>query len=142
MKSFVANIHHVNKNWYYIDAKDQILGRLSSKIAHYLKGKHKVEYTPHIDIGDYIIVINASKVLVTGNKRLNKFYYRHSGYIGGMKKIAFCDMLLKKSDKIIQLAVKGMLPKGPLGRSMLRKLKIYPLQDHFHTAQNPQCLNI
>ncbi|CAL4322059.1 50S ribosomal protein L13 [Buchnera aphidicola (Pterocallis alni)] len=142
MKSFVANLHHVNKNWYYIDAKDKILGRLSSKIAHYLKGKHKVEYTPHLDIGDYIVVINASKVLVTGNKRLNKFYYRYSGYIGGIKKVAFCDMLLKKSDEIIKLAVKGMLPKGSLGRSMLRKLKIYPLQDHFHKAQNPQYLNI
>ncbi|QCI27255.1 50S ribosomal protein L13 [Buchnera aphidicola] len=142
MKTFVTNIKNIKKKWYYIDATNKILGRLSTKISHYLKGKHKIEYTPYIDVGDFIIVINANKIIVTGNKIKNKIYYKHSGYIGGMKKISFQDMILKFPEKIIKIAVKGMLPKGPLGRIMLKKLKIYPSECHNHKAQNPQLLNI
>lgn len=142
MKTFSANINHIEKKWYYVDAKDKILGRLSTKISHYLKGKHKIQYTPHVDIGDYIIVLNASKVIVTGNKKINKFYYRHTGYVGGIKKVSFQDMLLKYPEKIIENSVKGMLPKGILGRAMFRKLKVYAFNNHDHIAQNPQFLDI
>ncbi|WP_343128063.1 50S ribosomal protein L13 [Buchnera aphidicola (Takecallis taiwana)] len=141
MKSFVATINNAQKNWYYVDATNKILGRFSSKLAHYLKGKHKVQYTPHVDTGDFIIVINAKNIIVTGNKQLNKIYYRHTGYIGGIKKISFQNLLLQNPSQIIKLAVQGMLPKGPLGRAMLKKLKVYADELHKHNAQNPTFLN-
>ncbi|QCI26054.1 50S ribosomal protein L13 [Buchnera aphidicola] len=142
MKSPIVNANFVKKNWYYVDAKNQILGRFASKIAHYLRGKHKIEYTPHIDIGDFIIVLNAKDVIVTGNKKIQKIYYRHTGYIGGIKKFSFQDMLLKNPTKVIKIAVKGMLPKGILGNSMLKKLKIYAHNTHNHSAQQPKFLNL
>ncbi|CAL4322190.1 50S ribosomal protein L13 [Buchnera aphidicola] len=142
MKTFIPNVKTIKNNWYYIDAKDQILGRLASRISHYLKGKHKPDYTPYMDIGDFIIVLNAKKVIVTGNKINKKFYYRHTGYIGGIKKRSFSDLILKNPEKVIYIAVKGMLPKGPLGRSMLRKLKIFSNDIHNHEAQNPQILTL
>lgn len=142
MKSFMANTNNIKKNWYYVDATNKILGRFSAKIAYYLRGKHKAEYTPHTDVGDFIIVLNSNKISVTGNKKNKKIYYRHTGYIGGIKEMSFQDMLLKCSEKIIKIAVQGMLPKGPLGRMMLKKLKIYACALHNHHAQNPQLLNI
>ncbi|HMI76818.1 MAG TPA: 50S ribosomal protein L13 [Buchnera sp. (in: enterobacteria)] len=142
MKSFSAKSSDIKKNWYYINAKDKILGRLATIISRYLRGKHKVEYTPHIDTGDYIIVINAELVLVTGNKRVNKIYHHHTGYIGGIKSFSFEEMIQRCPERIIEIAVKGMLPKGSLGRMMFRKLKVYSGNKHNHIAQNPQFLNI
>ncbi|MCW5197178.1 50S ribosomal protein L13 [Buchnera aphidicola] len=142
MKSFAINCNHVKKNWYYVDAKGKILGRLCTQISYYLRGKHKIEYTPNIDVGDYIIVLNASQVIVTGNKKQDKLYYQHTGYIGGIKKISFHDMILKYPERVIEIAVRGMLPKGSLGRAMFRKLKVYASDSHMHTAQNPAFLNI
>lgn len=142
MKTFSAKLSDIKRNWYYIDATNKILGRLSSAIAFYLQGKHKVKYTPHLDTGDYIIVLNASKILVTGKKKVNKIYYHHTGYIGGIKQARFEEMIFKNPEKVIEIAVKGMLPKGPLGRSMFKKLKVFTNKDHNHTAQQPQCLNI
>ncbi|CAL4043092.1 50S ribosomal protein L13 [Buchnera aphidicola (Takecallis arundicolens)] len=142
MKSFVATVNNTQKTWYYVDATNKILGRFAARIAHYLKGKHKVQYTPHVDTGDFIVVINAEKIIVTGNKKLNKIYYQHTGYIGGIKKISFQDLLLQNPSKILKIAVKGMLPKGPLGRVMLKKLKVYAHNLHEHNAQKPTLLNI
>ena len=132
----------IKRDWYLVDASDKILGRLSTKIASMLKGKHKPEYEPHMDVGDYIVVINAEKIRVTGNKATDKKYYHHTGYPGGIKETTFNKLLEKKPERILELAVKGMLPKGPLGRKMLRKLKVYAGTEHSHTAQQPQILNI
>jgi len=142
MKSFSAKSRDIKKNWYYINAKEKILGRVATVISHYLRGKHKVEYTPHIDTGDYIIVINAEKVLVTGNKMLNKIYYHHTGYIGGIKSFSFQEIIKKYPERVIEIAVKGMLPKNSLGRMMFQKLKVYSGDKHKHIAQNPKFLNI
>ncbi|CAL4323655.1 50S ribosomal protein L13 [Buchnera aphidicola] len=142
MKTFSAKMHNIKKKWYYIDASNQVLGRLASFLSHRLRGKHKVEYTPHLDAGDYIIVLNASKILVTGQKYTNKIYYHHTGYVGGIKKLRFEEMLFRYPERIIQIAVKGMLPKGSLGRSMFLKLKVFANENHHHEAQCPQLLRI
>lgn len=142
MKSFSAKSNSIRRSWYYVDATGKILGRLATELSKYLRGKHKVEYTTHVDVGDYIIVINASKIIVTGNKRISKIYYHHTGYISGIKKINFEQMLLNNPKKIIEIAVRGMLPKNPLGRMMFRKLKVYSGGLHKHIAQNPQLLKI
>ena len=136
------SINDSNKDWYVIDATDVVLGRLASKVAHMLKGKHKPQYLPHTDEGDYIIVINAKKIKVTGNKLSDKIYYKHTGYIGNMKETPLGKMLDKKPDFVIKNAVKGMLPKNPLGRSMIKKLKIYESDTHGHGAQKPTALEV
>jgi len=137
-----VSINDSNKEWYVIDATDVVLGRLASKVAHMLKGKHKPQYQPHTDEGDYIIVINAKKIRVTGNKLSDKIYYKHTGYIGNMKETSLGKMLDKKPDFVIKNAVKGMLPKNPLGRSMIKKLKIYDNENHGHNAQKPVTLEV
>jgi len=137
-----VSINDSNKDWYVIDATDIVLGRLASKVAHMLKGKHKPQYQPHTDEGDYIIVINARKIRVTGNKLSDKIYYKHTGYIGNMKETPLGKMLDKKPDFVIKNAVKGMLPKNPLGRSMIKKLKIYDNENHGHNAQKPVTLEV
>tara|TARA_B100000902_G_C26901908_1_gene712508 strand:- start:284 stop:697 length:414 start_codon:yes stop_codon:yes gene_type:complete len=137
-----VSINESNKDWYIIDATDVVLGRLASKVAHMLKGKHKPQYQPHIDEGDYIIVINAKNIKVTGNKLSDKIYYKHTGYIGNMKATPLGKMLDKKPDFVIKNAVKGMLPKNPLGRSMIKKLKIYDDEHHAHGAQKPTLLEV
>ncbi|MGL5006214.1 MAG: 50S ribosomal protein L13 [Plesiomonas sp.] len=142
MKTFVAKPETVKRDWYVVDANGKTLGRLATELARRLRGKHKAEYTPHVDTGDYIIVLNADKVAVTGNKRSDKVYYRHSGYIGGMKSATFEEMIAKHPERVIEIAVKGMLPKGPLGRAMFRKLKVYAGATHDHAAQQPQVLDI
>ena len=136
------SINDSNKDWYVIDATDVVLGRLASKVAHMLKGKHKPQYQPHTDEGDYIIVINAKKIKVTGNKLSDKIYYKHTGYIGNMKETPLGKMLDKKPDFVIKNAVKGTLPKNPLGRSMIKKLKIYESDTHGHGAQKPTASEI
>ena len=136
------SINDSNKDWYVIDATDDVLGRLASKVAHILNGKHKPQYQPHTDEGDYIIVINAKKIKVTGNKLSDKIYYKHTGYIGNMKETPLGKMLDKKPDFVIKNAVKGMLPKNPLGRSMIKKLKIYESDTHGHGAQKPTALEV
>ena len=136
------SINDSNKDWYVIDATDVVLGRLASKVAHMLKGKHKPQYLPHTDEGDYIIVINAKKIRVTGNKLSDKIYYKHTGYIGNLKETPLGKMLDKKPDFVIKNAVKGMLPKNPLGRSMIKKLKIYENDTHGHGAQKPVALEV
>lgn len=142
METFTAKPLNLTRSWYVVDASGKTLGRVSSEIARRLRGKHKPEYTPHVDTGDYVIVINAKKVRVTGNKRTEKRYYRHSGYPGGIKAITFAQMMQKAPERVIEHAVKGMLPKGPLGRAMYRKLKVYAGPDHTHAAQKPQPLDI
>jgi large subunit ribosomal protein L13 len=142
MKTFVATPQTVERDWFVIDAEDKTLGRLATEIARRLRGKHKPEYTPHVDTGDYIIIINAEKVRVTGNKFEDKMYYAHSGYPGGLKSINFAKLQDKKPEMIIEKAVKGMLPKGPLGRAMFRKMKVYAGSEHAHAAQQPQVLDI
>ncbi|XBC43167.1 MAG: 50S ribosomal protein L13 [Buchnera aphidicola (Meitanaphis flavogallis)] len=142
MKSFSAKKHEIKRLWYCIDAEGCVLGRLASAIALRLRGKHKVEYTPHVDVGDYLIVINASKIKVTGKKYTDKIYYHHTGYIGGIKKMTFKEMISRFPTRVIETAVKGMLPKGPLGRDMFKKLKVYSTKDHSHIAQNPTMLVI
>ena len=142
MKTFTAKPSTIKRGWYLIDAKDRVLGRLASEIATRLRGKHKPDYTPHMDTCDYIVVINASQVRVTGNKPTDKIYYSHSGYPGGIKSITFADLIKKRPERVIERAVKGMLPKGPLGRAMYRKLKIYPGPEHRHASQQPQPLDI
>ncbi len=141
-KTFTAKSHLVRRKWYLVDAKGQTLGRLASRIAHILRGKHKPEFTPHVDTGDYVVVINAEKVQVTGNKAKDKVYYRHSGYPGGLKTITFEKLLAKTPERVLMLAIKGMLPKGPLGYATLKKLKIYAGPEHHHSAQQPELLNI
>jgi large subunit ribosomal protein L13 len=142
MKTFVAKEHEIEKKWYLIDAKEKVLGRLASEIASILRGKNKPIFTPHMDAGDYIIVINADKVILTGGKMEKKMYYHHSGYVGGLKKTTAKEMLLKKPENLIKFAVKGMLPKNSLGRRQLTKLKIYAGQDYPHQAQQPEKLEI
>lgn len=142
MKTFSAKPESVTRDWYVVDAANKTLGRISTEIAARLRGKHKPEYTPHVDTGDYIIVINAEKVAVTGNKAQNKMYYSHSGFPGGLKEITFEKLIAKKPEMVLELAIKGMLPKGPLGRAMFRKLKVYAGAEHQHAAQQPQVLDI
>lgn len=142
MKTFSAKTETVERDWFLIDAEGKALGRLASEIARRLRGKHKAVYTPHVDTGDYIVVINAEKVAVSGNKAKDKMYYRHSGYMGGLKKINFEDLIQKAPEQVIETAVKGMLPKNPLGRAMFRKLKVYAGTQHKHAAQQPQVLEI
>ena len=142
MKTFSAKAETVERDWFLIDADGKKLGRLASEIARRLRGKHKAVYTPHVDTGDYIVVINAEKVAITGNKAKDKMYYRHSGYLGGLKEINFEDLIQKAPELVIETAVKGMLPKNPLGRAMFRKLKVYAGAEHKHAAQQPQVLDI
>jgi len=142
MKTFVAKEHEVEKKWHLIDARDRILGRLASKIAIILRGKHKPIFTPHMDAGDYVVVVNADKVALTGDKLEKKIYYRHSGYVGGLKEVPAKEMLLRRPENLIKLAVKGMLPKNSLGRRQLTKLKIYAGPDHPHQAQKLEKLEI
>jgi len=142
VKTFSAKPHEVNHDWYVIDATDKVLGRLASVIAHRLRGKHKPIYTPHVDTGDYIIVINADKLRVTGNKMDDKIYYRHTGYPGGIYSMTFGKMHAKFPTRPLQKAVKGMLPKGPLGFAMIKKLKIYAGGEHPHSAQQPKPLEV
>lgn len=142
MKTFVAKPETVKRDWYVIDATDKTLGRLATEIARRLRGKHKPEYTPHVDTGDYIVVVNAEKVVVTGNKTQDKMYYSHTGYPGGLKEVNFEKLQAKKPEMIIEKAVKGMLPKGPLGRAMFRKMKVYAGSEHNHAAQQPQVLDV
>lgn len=142
MKTFVAKPETVQHDWYVVDAADKTLGRLAAEIALRLRGKHKPEYTPHVDTGDYIVVVNAEKIAVTGNKAKDKIYYSHSGYPGGLKDTTFEKLIAKKPEMVLEKAVKGMLPKGPLGRAMFRKLKVYAGTEHNHAAQQPQVLDI
>ncbi|MCX8588306.1 MULTISPECIES: 50S ribosomal protein L13 [unclassified Gilliamella] len=142
MSTFSAKPETVKRDWYVVDAAGKTLGRLATEIASRLRGKHKAEYTPHVDTGDYIIVINAEKVAVTGKKRTDKIYYRHTGYIGGLKEATLKEMIERHPEQVIEIAVKGMLPKGPLGRAMYRKLKVYAGSEHNHAAQQPQVLDI
>lgn len=142
MKTYFANNENVEHKWYLVDASNKVLGRLATQIAKYLRGKHKPEYTPHADAGDYIVVINAAEVKVTGNKEKEKVYYRHSGYPGGIKETTFEKLRDKDPTRIIEIAVKGMLPKNPLGRAMLRKLKVYAGAEHPHDAQQPVEINL
>ncbi|MBR9829867.1 MAG: 50S ribosomal protein L13 [Oceanospirillales bacterium] len=142
MKTFTAKPAEVKRDWYVVDAEGKTLGRLATEIARRLRGKHKPVYTPHVDTGDYIVVVNAEKVTVTGNKRNDKMYYRHSGFPGGLKEASFNKMVQTFPERTIELAVKGMLPKGPLGRAMYTKLKVYAGAEHPHQAQQPKELNI
>ncbi len=142
MKTFSAKAEDVSRDWFVVDAADKTLGRLASEIAHRLRGKHKAEYTPHVDTGDYIVVINAEKVNVTGAKATDKMYHHHTGYPGGLKSISFEKLIEKAPERVIQNAVKGMLPRNPLGRAMFKKLKVYAGGEHPHAAQQPQALNI
>lgn len=142
MKTFTAKPESVQRDWYVIDAEGKTLGRLATEIARRLRGKHKPEYTPHVDTGDYIIVVNCEKVAVTGNKAADKMYYRHTGFPGGIREINFEKLIARKPEMVIEKAVKGMLPKGPLGRAMFRKLKVYAGTEHQHAAQQPQVLDI
>ncbi|MGB0723229.1 MAG: 50S ribosomal protein L13 [Gammaproteobacteria bacterium] len=142
MKTFSAKPAEVQRDWFLVDADGKTLGRLAAEIAKRLRGKHKAEYTPHVDTGDYIVVVNAGKVRVTGNKLQQKMYYRHSGYVGHMKETSLEKMLAAKPEQVIETAVKGMLPKNPLGRAMFRKLKVYPGAEHAHAAQQPQPLEL
>ena len=142
MKTFSAKPAEVRRDWFVVDATGKTLGRLATEIARRLRGKHKAEFTPHVDTGDYIIVVNAAKVRVTGNKATNKVYHHHTGYIGNMKSISFEKQIARRPERVIELAVKGMLPKNPLGRAMFRKLRIYPGAEHGHAAQQPQALEI
>lgn len=142
MKTFTATPETIKQEWFVVDAQNMVLGRLASKVSSLLRGKHKPEYTPHMDTGDYIIVINAEKVHVTGRKETSKMYYHHSGYPGGMKAIRLDKMRQETPERMIEIAVKGMLPKGPLGRVMFRKLKVYVGSAHKHTAQQPTLLNL
>ncbi len=142
MRTLSAKPESVTRDWFVVDAAGKTLGRLSTEIASRLRGKHKPEYTPHVDTGDYIVVINCEKIRVTGNKAQDKMYYSHTGYMGGIKSISFEKLIDKAPERVIQTSVKGMLPKGPLGRAMFKKLKVYAGTDHPHTAQQPQVLDI
>jgi len=142
MKTFSAKPETVKRDWYVIDATDKVLGRLAAEVAHRLRGKHKAEYTPHVDTGDYIVIVNADKIAVTGNKETDKMYHHHTGYIGGLKSISLRKLRAKAPEQIIETAVKGMLPRNPLGRAMFRKLKVYAGAEHGHAAQQPKALEI
>ena len=140
MKTFMASPSTIERKWYVVDASAYTLGRLASEVAAVLRGKNKPTFTPHIDTGDYVIVVNAEKVQITGKKLEQKIYYSHSEYVGGMKEATLQEMMAKKPEKVIELAVKGMLPKGPLGRAMFDKLHVYAGPDHKHQAQKPEAL--
>ena len=142
MKTFSAKADEVNRDWFVVDAADKTLGRLASEIAHRLRGKHKAEYTPHVDTGDYIVVVNAEKVRVSGAKATDKMYHHHTGYPGGLKSMSFEKLIAKAPERVLQGAVKGMLPRNPLGRAMFKKLKVYAGTEHPHAAQQPQVLNV
>ena len=140
MKTYMANPDKIERKWYVVDAEGQTLGRLAAEVAKVLRGKNKPEFTPHIDTGDNVIVINAEKIKVTGKKLDQKVYYHHSDYVGGMKETTLREMMAKKPEQVIELAVKGMLPKGPLGRTMIKKLHLYVGAEHAHQAQKPEVL--
>lgn len=140
MKTFMASPATIDRKWYVVDATDMTLGRLASEVAKVLRGKNKPVFTPHIDTGDYVIIVNAEKISVTGKKLDQKIYYRHSEYVGGMKETTLREKLNKKPEEVVELAVKGMLPKGPLGRQMYKKLFVYAGSDHKHAAQKPEAL--
>jgi len=140
MRTFSAKLETVERDWYLVDATNKPLGRLASEVAKRLRGKHKPVYTPHVDTGDYIVIVNARKIGITGNKLTDKQYFRHSGYPGGIKSISLQKLLEKAPEQVIEKAVKGMLPKGPLGRAMFRKLRVYADAEHNHTAQQPKTL--
>ncbi len=142
MKTYSAKPHAVEQEWFVVDAEGKTLGRLASEIAHRLRGKHKPEYTPHVDTGDFIVVVNAEKIGVTGNKAKDKIYYRHTGYVGNLKSISFEKLMDKAPERALETAVKGMLPKNPLGRAMFSKLKVYAGESHPHAAQQPKELQI
>jgi len=142
MKTFSAKSETVKRDWYVVDANGKTLGRMASEIARRLRGKHKAEYTPHVDTGDYIVVVNAEKVRVSGKKASDKMYHHHTGYMGNMRSFSFDKMIERAPQDIITIAVKGMLPKNPLGRAMLGKLKVYAGPTHNHQAQQPQTLDI
>ena len=142
MKTFSAKPEEVRRDWYVVDATGKTLGRLSSEIAHRLRGKHKPEYTPHVDTGDYIVVINAEKIRVTGKKMSDKMYHRYTGYIGNLKSVSFEKLMETHPERAIEHAVKGMLPRGPLGRQMLSKLRVFAGPEHKHTAQQPIPLDV
>ena len=142
MTTVSAKPAEVRRDWFLVDATDKTLGRLASEIARRLRGKHKVEYTPHVDTGDYIVVVNAEKIRVTGNKLQDKMYHHHTGYIGHLKSISLEKQLAKAPERVLQAAVKGMLPKNPLGRAMFKKLRVYAGTEHGHQAQQPQPLDI
>ena len=142
MKTYSAKPETVKREWFVVDASDKVLGRLASEIAHRLRGKHKPEYTPHVDTGDYIVVVNAEKVAVTGNKANAKKYYRHTGYPGGIKETSYREMIENHPERVIEKAVKGMLPRNKLGRAMFSKLKVYAGENHRHEAQQPKPLEI
>lgn len=142
MKTFSAKPAEVKRDWYVIDATDKVLGRLSSEVARRLRGKHKPEYTPHVDTGDYIIVVNAEKVRATGRKKTDKMYYRTTGYVGNIKSISLEKMLQQTPERALEIAIKGMLPKNTLGRAMFRKLKVYAGPEHCHAAQQPKALEL
>ena len=140
MKSFMASPSTVERKWYVVDAEGKTLGRLASEVANVLRGKNKPTYTPHIDTGDYVIVVNAEKIQVTGKKLDQKIYYHHSDYVGGMRETTLAEMMAKKPEKVNELAVKGMLPKGPMGRDMIKKLHVYAGPEHANQAQKPEVL--
>ncbi|MBI2753677.1 MAG: 50S ribosomal protein L13 [Betaproteobacteria bacterium] len=142
MKTYSAKAEEMKPGWYLVDAQGKVLGRFASQIAARLRGKHKPEFTPHVDCGDFIVVVNAAKLRVTGRKALNKKYYRHTTYPGGIRETSFADMQAKHPTRVLEKAVKGMLPKGPLGYAMLRKLKVYADDKHPHSAQQPKSLEI
>ena len=140
MNTYMANADKIERKWYVVDAEGKTLGRLASEVAKVLRGKNKPVFTPHVDTGDYVIIVNAEKVSVTGKKLDQKIYYHHSDYVGGMKETTLREMMAKKPEKVLELAVKGMLPKGPLGRSMIKKLHVYAGPEHNHAAQKPEVL--
>ena len=142
MKTFSAKSHEVKRDWYIVDATGKVLGRVAAEIARRLRGKHKPEFTPHVDTGDYIVVVNAEKLRVTGNKAKDKLYHRHTTYPGGIRTTNFEKLQAKHPERVLTLAVKGMLPKGPLGYAMIKKMKIYPGAEHPHSAQQPKPLQI
>ncbi|HUO43959.1 MAG TPA: 50S ribosomal protein L13 [Burkholderiales bacterium] len=142
MKTFTAKAETIKRDWYLVDAQDKVLGRLASQLALRLRGKHKPEFTPHVDTGDYIVVVNADKLRVTGNKATDKLYHRHTTYPGGLRTTNFTKLLAKHPRRVLEIAVKGMLPKGPLGYAMLKKLKVYAGTAHPHSAQQPKPLDI
>ena len=142
MKTFSAKAHEVKRDWYIVDATGKVLGRVATEVARRLRGKHKPEFTPHVDTGDYIVVVNADKLRVTGNKAKDKLYHRHTTYPGGIRTTNFEKMQARHPERVLQLAVKGMLPKGPLGYAMIKKMKVYPGAEHPHSAQQPKPLQI
>lgn len=142
MGTFSAKSHEVRRGWYVVDATDQTLGRLASAVAHRLRGKHKPEFTPHVDTGDYIVIVNAANIRVTGNKLKDKLYHHHTGYVGNMKTIALGKMMQEHPERAITKAVKGMLPKNSLGAAMLKKLRVFAGAEHEHAAQQPQILKL